>query len=678
MESRNIVLFICIFFLLFPVLFAGCGFRRDAESRDLSGLENVLSELEDNTSEEPDEVCASVDSLLPLAGDSVLYYRLVVLKAKSKLFLAEFDSSTMLLRAAENFCDRNSHDTRVDGLYANVFNMWGNVYGRFAVYDSAVWAFEKAYRYASAGGTSEGVLNVCLNLADSYVRRGRYDLGSYWYNHALSVADSIQMPEEKRFPIYYGLAQVSMELRDFGMCDYYYGLAERQYDKMQPYEKHIYLNNRGNSYYYRQDYGQALGYFRRSLALTTAHQEMEFERNLTMVNLGEVFMLLGQTDSASYYLNRCHQFFFSVNNESALYYIDTQLIELALKEGNIGQAKRMLKITRDTDNIEPNMIRIRNRYLEHYFEAIGDYRNAYRYQDLNRRMDDSIRNERVKMRAAEIALKYKRDSTLMKQELFIEQKENQVLTLYQWLWGIVVGVLLVSAVALAAVFYRRRQREKELWQLQTAIASLRLENIRNRISPHFIFNVLNREMNLHKGDEESRNLLELTKLLRRNLELTDKMVVSLADELDFVNTYVRLEEQSLGDEFEYRLEVDGSIDLCKVQIPAMLLQIPVENAIKHGLRLKEGKRLLCLSVREGEGEVILSVCDNGGGYRMKSVNHGTGTGMKVITQTIQLLNAYNSRPMVMKINNVPVGGDGSIGCEVRYTVPSDYSYSLKK
>lgn len=253
-----------------------------------------------------------------------------------------------------------------------------------------------------------------------------------------------------------------------------------------------------------------------------------------------------------------------------------------------------------------------------------------------------------------------------------------MLTLYQWLWGIVVGVLLVSAVALAAVFYRRRQREKELWQLQTAIASLRLENIRNRISPHFIFNVLNREMNLHKGDEESRNLLELTKLLRRNLELTDKMVVSLADELDFVNTYVRLEEQSLGNEFEYRLEVDGSIDLCKVQIPAMLLQIPVENAIKHGLRLKEGKRLLCLSVREGEGEVILSVCDNGGGYRMKSVNHGTGTGMKVITQTIQLLNAYNSRPMVMKINNVPVGGDGSIGCEVRYTVPSDYSYSLKK
>lgn len=52
--------------------------------------------------------------------------------------------------------------------------------------------------------------------------------------------------------------------------------------------------------------------------------------------------------------------------------------------------------------------------------------------------------------------------------------------------------------------------------------------------------------------------------------------------------------------------------------------------------------------------------------------------MKVITQTIQLLNIYNSRPIQMKINNVFVGEEKETGCEVRFVIPLDYSYQLKK
>lgn len=675
MEKLNVFLFLCISFFMLSLL-PGC-LVRGTEGRH-EPYANLMAGLESNTSERPGEVCAAVDSLLPSVKDSVSYYSLLVLKAKSKLFLAEFDSSEVLLRMAGSFCSRDSSDARVRDLYANVYNMQGNLYGRFAVYDSAVWAFEKAYQCASHAGASEPLLNISLNLADAYIRTGRLDLGSYWYNYALSMADSIRMEEKKRFPIYYGLAQVNMELRDFGTCDYYYDLAAAYFDEMQPYEKHVYLNNRGNSYYYRQDYPKALEYFRRSLALTNSHPEMEFERNLTMVNLGEVFMLMNQTDSASCYLDRCRRFFMENKNLSALYYIDTQMIELALKQGNTSRARHLLSLTKDTEGVELNMIRIRNRYLQHYFEAVGNWRNAYEYQKLNWKIDDSVRNERIKMRSAEIALKYKRDSTLMKQELFIEQKENQVLSLYQWLWGIIVGVLLLGCGALALVFHRKRQREMEQTRLHTAITSLRLENIRNRISPHFIFNLLNREMNLRGDESKNRNLMNLTKLLRRNLELTDKLAVTLADELDFVNTYVALERSALGSDFEFVQEVDSKILPDKVLLPAMMLQIPVENAIKHGLRMKEGKKWLKISLKRRDDVIVMKVCDNGGGYRNRSANRGTGTGMKVITQTIQLLNFYNRRPIVMGITNLQVDDDGTMGCEVKYEVPLDYSYTLKK
>ena len=136
---------------------------------------------------------------------------------------------------------------------------------------------------------------------------------------------------------------------------------------MKPYEKHIYLNNRGNSYYYRQDYPKALDYFRRLLAFVNQYPDMKFERNMTMVNLGVVFLLMNQTVSAIYYLNQCYAYFKEMENTSALYYIDTQLLELALKRGDLPLARKRLQDAVNHEVIAPNMLHIRNRYLQHYF-----------------------------------------------------------------------------------------------------------------------------------------------------------------------------------------------------------------------------------------------------------------------------------------------------------------------
>lgn len=169
----------------------------------------------------------------------------------------------------------------------------------------------------------------------------------------------------------------------------------------------------------------------------------------------------------------------------------------------------------------------------------------------------------------------------------------------------------------------------------------------------------------------------LIKLFRRNLEMTDSLAVTLADELDFVETYIHLEKGTLGSLFSYQLVIDEKLSLNEVFVPSMLLQIPVENAIKHGLRMKEGKRLLGIRIFLKGESVEIVICDNGGGYHRQSANKGTGTGMKVITQTIQLLNSFNRTPIIMNMNNVSVG-DGETGCEVRFILPLHYQYQLKK
>lgn len=655
----------------------GCHAGGKKRQYDVSKDNEIIRMLEDSLNYHPSETDDQVDFFLGKVRDSLSYYRLLIVKAKAKMISAEIDSSVAILQRIESFCSSASlseHGRFL--LLSNVHNMRGNLYARRVVMDSACMEFTRSYDYCIKAGDPEKSLDVMLNLADSYVRSGRYDLSSYWYRRFLIVADSLKLPDEKRFPAYYGLAQVNMDLQNFEQCDYYFNQANRFFDKMDPSEKQIYLNNRGNSYYYRGDYNTALRYFKELMAFLKEYPEMEFEQNLAMVNLGELYLLTDKMDSAAYYLDRCHDFFLRIKNNSALYYIDTQLIELALKQGNLPLAEKRMEEAVKPDYVEPNMLRIRNRYLQHYFEEKGDYKKAYHYLLENHRIDDSTRNERVKMRTAEVILKYRQDSTLMKKEVLIRQKENEVLRLHQWIYVAIGAVLLVGLLVAGRLFVLKRRHERSAWRMRTAIMSLRLENIRNRISPHFIFNVLNREVTLNRLNQ-SDDMMELIKLMRRNLELTEGLSVSLADELDFVQTYINLEGKTLGDDFIYCTDVDPDIDLQQFKIPSMSLQIPVENAIKHALSGKEGRKCLWVIVKRRGRAVELSVRDNGGGYgHHTSGIRGTGTGMKVVTQTIQLLNTYNIDPIVMTINNIDMEEDNGMGCEVHYTVPLNYSYKL--
>ena len=174
----------------------------------------------------------------------------------------------------------------------------------------------------------------------------------------------------------------------------------------------------------------------------------------------------------------------------------------------------------------------------------------------------------------------------------------------------------------------------------------------------------------------NHRLYELVKLIRYNLELTESLAVTLAEELDFVKTYIGLEEQVLQPGFEFHIDIDPALDIHRVKIPVMLLQIPVENAVKHALSCKDGIRMLWIEVKKDKDCIKALVRDNGGGFKVKSNSYGTGTGMKVLSQTIQLLNSYNRYPLIMQINNVEIKERGELGCEVKFTIPLDYSYLL--
>ena len=664
-----------------PLLFAyGCD--KTTHMPGSGGYEAIVDSLERQASDSLFVNNAWSRTLLSenmeQAADSLTYYRLMGIYSKACFATAQFDSVFFYNHKILRFCLGASETPQIHDLISAANNMSGNVWVQRSMPDSAIACYKRAYEHRKKGTETAYLPDICINLADGYVHRGDYANAAYYYRRALFICESLDLPDRNKFPVYYGLGQTYMELRDFDLSNYYYEMAGQYFSQMNPAEKFTYLNNRGNHFYYKKDYWKASRFMERALGAVKPYPEMVFEQNLCKANLGELYMLTGKLDSAQMYLNDSYRFFSDMKNASVMYYIETQMIELALRQGDVALAAKLITLTKPDAHVEANMINIRNHYLQHYFERTGNYKLAYEYLKNDQKLNDSIRNEQVRTRVAELDMRYRQDTIVMRREILIEKQtgEMKALRLTSYIWGIGCAALAVILFILYWLMKKKRAflQERHLNQ----ISRLRMENIRNHVSPHFTFNVLSREISHFKGTEEEKDgLVGLVKLLRKSLELTERLSITLREELDFVQTYVGLERSRLGEDFELTLVVDERIDTERILIPSMIIQIPVENAIKHGLAGVEGKKMLDISVVREESGVRIRVTDNGRGYlpQTMSPTRGTGTGLKVLYQTVQLLNARNKGEKIrFEITNLADGQ--KTGTRVSVYVPDNYSYDL--
>lgn len=664
-----------IYWILGFVLLGACapGDKEDVYT-EMRAFEDFSHINGDSVAIVPRKVRLKAFQKMEEAKDSLVKYNYLAMTLKTYLITSQLDSAQIVIQQIHDFIERQHSSSQMADLESECFNMKGNIFARVGNMDSAEICFRKAYELRMRGTRIEVVPDILMNLADANNRLGKLDIGAAWYRRALLMCDSLHIASTKKPPIYYGLAQVYVTMRDFEQCDYYYNLAGESYDSMLPYEKYIYLNNRGTSYYYREDYQTAIKYFQKVIDLVEGYADMSFELNLGRLNLGDCYLQLNMVDLAVKYINECQLFFEGMGVSTALYYIDTQKIELALLQKDFQEARRLLSESVVPPGIDPDMVHIRNKYLQQFYEETGNYKRAYHYLQRNNQLDDSIRNERVRMRTADLTLRYQQDSTLIAHRVLLQEQKNKVLVLRQTQF-VVFAVAVVSI--LTAVFlylYSKKKRALLLARNHRTVSTLRLENIRNRLSPHFIFNVLNREM-AERNVEGKQELSSLVKLMRRNLELAEQLCVTLAEELDFVKTYINLERRSLGPDFHSELKIEKDVQPEQIRIPSMMIQIPVENAVKHALREKEGERNLWGSVcRRGSG-ICIKITDNGGGYRPDSRNRGTGTGMKVIMQTIRILNNKNKEAIDVLVHNVSLQS-GEMGCEVTFWLPDNYDYRI--
>jgi hypothetical protein len=212
---------------------------------------------------------------------------------------------------------------------------------------------------------------------------------------------------------------------------------------------------------------------------------------------------------------------------------------------------------------------------------------------------------------------------------------------YQQFYLILFGVPILLVAVIVYLFYRYRRNRNLRQQAQLALKGLRAQ-----LNPHFLFNALSSIQSLvNKNDKEGANryLSGFSKLLRHTLYHSDEDFLSLEDELANLKQYCELE--ALRSPFEFTIKVEEGIDVFNTEIPGMLLQPFVENAIFHGLRDHNGQPKLEIEISKTENMLTCEIVDNGPGINFtlakKPANLEDNAhlhGMALSQERIRLLN----------------------------------------
>ena len=231
---------------------------------------------------------------------------------------------------------------------------------------------------------------------------------------------------------------------------------------------------------------------------------------------------------------------------------------------------------------------------------------------------------------------------------------------WQSLWFLSILILLVGYVFYKlAVYVTRRQKDKEQQQLllKNRILMLEQQALQAMMNPHFVFNVMNsiqHYINTQNTTSANKVLTGFARLIRKNLEICTKSYITIDEELEYLNLYLKLEKNRFGDKFQYVINIDDEIDRDETLIPSMLLQPYVENAIWHGIMPKESGGKIEIDIKLKDHNYLnIRIIDDGVGIdnslKEKKDKH-ISKGMQLTRERLNLLGQIEAKPIQLDVH----------------------------
>lgn len=228
------------------------------------------------------------------------------------------------------------------------------------------------------------------------------------------------------------------------------------------------------------------------------------------------------------------------------------------------------------------------------------------------------------------------------------------------------------------IFIRERERKKA--EIDRMLAESQLSALQAQMNPHFIFNAINSIQNyiLRKKEDDAYNYLaKFGKLIRMVLQQSREKMITLDQELETLALYVELEQLRFRNRFQYRVEIGPDIDTYDIEIPVMLIQPYIENAIWHGfMQLEEGHTgVLKLDIFRRDGFLHIVIEDNGVGREKAAAARATGkhksAGTLITEQWLQLICRIRGFESTQAVTTDLYNDGKAAGTRVEISIPDN-------
>ncbi len=594
-------------------------------------------------------------------------------------------------------------------------NNIGLIHMREGSYDSAV-------QYLLVGGNilkeinnQRGYAGTMINLANVYNYQGEPSLALEYYEQAMNSMNGIG--EKKGVAIC--LSNMALICRTQGnyiraikyMVD---GLEmERKIGDKQG--EGISLNGIGTLYLEQNDVEHSLPYFEEALSILEGIGDKD-NTTIALHNIGNVHMKRNDLDAAKLFFTKALKINQLIEDKAGIanslnslgnvysksndletaekHYEKSVLLKrsIGLKEGMIpslvgialisnrmGRFEKAVVLGSEALEIgnELNMvsgIRDAAESLYYSYKATGNSSKALEMHELFVAMRDSIMSE--ENQRATIRTEFQHDMDMKDAQIKLLDEESarkaaearaernkRLLTLG-------VSASLIVILFGGAYFVQRNRKQRHQVEITRAELEKKLvENdfLRSQLDPHFIKNALiniDRLLAEGKTEEAQRYNDRFYKLMNLTLDNAREQLIGLDEELEMIEQYLAIESERLGNRLQWSVTTADDVNRAEVEIPPMILQPLVENALKHGADMKTGNGLVKLEVRVENDRILCVVEDNGGGVDLEKMKRSTSHGLRITRERLEMFSKLNLAEAKLDLINIGTGTQAVVSFKI--------------
>lgn len=530
----------------------------------------------------------------------------------------DFKNSLFYFKNALNTAQKINNDSACAKIYSNI----GVIYDYLGVYDFAVENYLNALKIFDKLNDDFSKSKIYNNLGIIYQVRGYIDTSLNYYNKALKIKKTTNAAAYDIASTFVNIGSAYEDNSQFQLAlnNYYKALLIYENENNPKHLATCYSNIAG-IYYYTNKLDSSMLLLNKALVINKKFNlSSGISSNLLLK--GKICEKQNKLDSAIFYLN------IALDTASKINYIDKK-IEILSELSTLYANKK-------------------------------NYSLAFELQKELIQTKDSLNNQQLNEKIETLKIVYE-----------TQKKEKQITYLQK---NISKNKLLLSAVVLIFsllliifILFYKQKLTKEKYKVNEFNQKL----LRAQMNPHFIFNALT-SIQSYMFDNDSKNaaiyLSSFSKLTRSILNNSRNELITLEEEIQTIENYLKIQQLRYEKKFNYSLKVDPIIETDLYLIPPMLTQPFIENSIVHGFKNISYPGMIEINFIEKKDAILISITDNGTGLKKKSNSEHKSHATTITQERLKIINRKKKEEITFKIFDLKET-DKKSGIKIVFSVP---------